>query len=164
MTVSLSHRAGLALCTVAPAGVALGCDLEPVEPRSDAFVADYLTPAERALVERDGPSTSRVRLAVAARVTGERGEEVLDAGLHAVLGSGLERTREGAPGRCQPPSVTFSTAAPVKRPCERSMSALSASSSGYGLVVTLMPIREAMVRNSSPSTLVFAVTERRRFS
>jgi 4'-phosphopantetheinyl transferase len=56
LAVSLSHRAGLALCTVAPAGTALGCDLELVEPRSDAFVADYLTAAERALVEGAGPA------------------------------------------------------------------------------------------------------------
>lgn len=56
LVISLSHRAGLALCTVAAAGSALGCDLELVEARSDAFVADYLTAAERALVERDGPA------------------------------------------------------------------------------------------------------------
>jgi 4'-phosphopantetheinyl transferase len=49
--VSLTHRGGLAACAVAPAGVAVGCDLELVEPRSPAFVADYLTAAERRLVE-----------------------------------------------------------------------------------------------------------------
>lgn len=57
LTISLSHRAGLALCTVAATGTALGCDLELVEPRGDAFVADYLTAAERALVEREGPAS-----------------------------------------------------------------------------------------------------------
>jgi 4'-phosphopantetheinyl transferase len=51
LAVSLSHRAGLAVCMVAPAGAALGCDLELVEPRSDAFVADYLTTPERAAVQ-----------------------------------------------------------------------------------------------------------------
>jgi 4'-phosphopantetheinyl transferase len=56
LVVSLSHRAGLALCAVAPAGAALGCDLELVEPRSEAFVTDYLTAAERALVDRAGPA------------------------------------------------------------------------------------------------------------
>src|SRR6266498_4481543 len=30
LSISLSHRAGVALCAVAPAGVALGCDLELV--------------------------------------------------------------------------------------------------------------------------------------
>jgi len=51
LAISLSHRAGLAVCMAAPAGTALGCDLELVEPRSDAFVADYLTAPERAAVQ-----------------------------------------------------------------------------------------------------------------
>jgi 4'-phosphopantetheinyl transferase len=50
VSVSLSHRAGSALCAVALCGAALGCDLEIIEPRSDAFVADYFTPEEQALV------------------------------------------------------------------------------------------------------------------
>ena len=33
-------------------GVEMGCDLEIVEPRSDAFVADYFTIEEQALVAR----------------------------------------------------------------------------------------------------------------
>jgi 4'-phosphopantetheinyl transferase len=49
-TISLSHRDGVAVCAVAPSGVALGCDLELIEPRSDAFVADYFTTEEQALV------------------------------------------------------------------------------------------------------------------
>jgi 4'-phosphopantetheinyl transferase len=52
VVISLSHRAGRAVCAVAPAYVALGCDLEVVEPRSDAFVFDYFTADERALVAR----------------------------------------------------------------------------------------------------------------
>jgi 4'-phosphopantetheinyl transferase len=51
-TISLSHRDGTALCAVAPSGAALGCDLELIEPRSDAFVADYFTGEEQALVAR----------------------------------------------------------------------------------------------------------------
>jgi len=51
VTVSLSHRAGAAMCAVAEAS--LGCDLELVEPRSDAFVADYFTANEQAMVERE---------------------------------------------------------------------------------------------------------------
>ena len=49
-TISLSHRDGTAACAVAPPGVVLGCDLEIIEPRSDAFVTDYFTPEEQALV------------------------------------------------------------------------------------------------------------------
>lgn len=54
--ISLSHRGGLALCTVAAAGTALGCDLELVEPRAEAFVADYLTAGEHVLVQQSGPA------------------------------------------------------------------------------------------------------------
>jgi 4'-phosphopantetheinyl transferase len=46
--ISLSHRAGIALCALAPAGQALGCDLELIEPRAAAFVEDYFTAEERA--------------------------------------------------------------------------------------------------------------------
>jgi 4'-phosphopantetheinyl transferase len=61
MNVSLSHRAGRAMCAVAPPGVELGCDLEVVEPRSDAFIADYFTATEQALVART-PASDRSRL------------------------------------------------------------------------------------------------------
>jgi 4'-phosphopantetheinyl transferase len=50
--ISISHTAGRGLCVVAPSAVALGCDLERVEPRGGAFVADYFTAAERAVVEQ----------------------------------------------------------------------------------------------------------------
>ena len=52
VTISLSHRSGVAICAVAMSGVEMGCDLEMVEPRSDAFVADYFTVEEQALVAR----------------------------------------------------------------------------------------------------------------
>ncbi len=48
LSLSLSHSHHRALCVVAAAGAALGCDLERIEPRSRAFVADYFTGAERA--------------------------------------------------------------------------------------------------------------------
>jgi 4'-phosphopantetheinyl transferase len=50
MVVSLSHRAGRAMCVVSSLGVKLGCDLEMIEPRSEAFVADYFTPEEKSQV------------------------------------------------------------------------------------------------------------------
>ncbi len=50
VSLSLSDRAGVAVAVVGPAGLPLGCDLERVEPRTAAFVADYFTPAEQALV------------------------------------------------------------------------------------------------------------------
>ena len=53
--VSLSDRAGCAVCLVAARAVPVGCDVELVEPRSDAFVSDYLTPAEQRLAGPPGP-------------------------------------------------------------------------------------------------------------
>ena len=47
--VSLTDRAGWAVCVVSPSGLEVGCDLELVEHRSRDFVADYFTPAEQAL-------------------------------------------------------------------------------------------------------------------
>jgi len=61
VTISLSHRAATAICAVMPAGGALGCDLETIEPRSDGFVADYFTAEEQALVART-PAADRPRL------------------------------------------------------------------------------------------------------
>ena len=52
VTISLSHRDGIAACAVVMSGAEMGCDLEIVEPRSDAFVADYFTAEEQALVAR----------------------------------------------------------------------------------------------------------------
>jgi 4'-phosphopantetheinyl transferase len=49
--LSLSHREGRALAVVADPGLAIGCDLEAVEPRSGAFVRTWLAPAERASLE-----------------------------------------------------------------------------------------------------------------
>lgn len=52
LTVSLSHRAGRAVCAVATRRGALGCDLEVIETHSDAFIADYFATEEQALVAR----------------------------------------------------------------------------------------------------------------
>lgn len=52
VAISISHREGVAACVVAGPEAALGCDLEIVEPRSDAFASDYFTAAEQALVAR----------------------------------------------------------------------------------------------------------------
>jgi 4'-phosphopantetheinyl transferase len=54
--VSLSDRAGCAVCLVADRAVPVGCDVELVEPRSDAFVSDYLTEAEQRLAGPAGPA------------------------------------------------------------------------------------------------------------
>lgn len=48
--LSITHRAGLAACLIAPDDILAGCDMELVEPRDDGFVEDYFTTAERAVV------------------------------------------------------------------------------------------------------------------
>jgi len=50
VTVSLSHRAGIGACALVTSQVALGCDLEIIEPRSDAFAGDYFSVEEQALL------------------------------------------------------------------------------------------------------------------
>ncbi len=52
--ITMTDRADQAVCLVGPPGAALGCDLELLEPRTDAFVADYLTPAEQRSVAEAG--------------------------------------------------------------------------------------------------------------
>jgi 4'-phosphopantetheinyl transferase len=49
--ISISHRSGVACCSLADRSVEVGCDLEWIEPHSRAFVADYFTPGEQRLVE-----------------------------------------------------------------------------------------------------------------
>ncbi len=50
VTISISHSFGLAICAVARPESRLGCDLERLEPRSAAFVSDYFTAAEQAVI------------------------------------------------------------------------------------------------------------------
>jgi 4'-phosphopantetheinyl transferase len=50
VAISISHSNDSALCVVAGVGVAVGCDLEVIEPRAEAFVSDYFTDAERHMV------------------------------------------------------------------------------------------------------------------
>ena len=68
VTISLSHRDGIALCAIASsrAGlrVDLGCDLEIIEARSEAFVADYFAPEEQAAVARSSPADRSLILAL----------------------------------------------------------------------------------------------------
>jgi 4'-phosphopantetheinyl transferase len=51
LAVSISDRAGWAVCVTCPTGSpTAGCDLELVEPRTPGFVADFLTTGEQRLV------------------------------------------------------------------------------------------------------------------
>jgi 4'-phosphopantetheinyl transferase len=50
LQVSITDRAGWAVCVLCQASDPLGCDLEIAEPRSEGFVTDFLTPSEQAYV------------------------------------------------------------------------------------------------------------------
>ncbi len=80
VTISLSHRDGVAVCAVVKAQVEMGCDLEMVEPRSDAFVADYFTQEEQALVAR-ASAADRDRLLALLWSAKESALKALRAGL-----------------------------------------------------------------------------------
>jgi 4'-phosphopantetheinyl transferase len=53
-TLSLSHRDGHALCAIGPPDLLLGCDLERIEARSEAFVVDYFTDSEQTIIRASG--------------------------------------------------------------------------------------------------------------
>jgi 4'-phosphopantetheinyl transferase len=105
--VSLTDRAGCAACLVADEPAAIGCDLELVEPRSDAFVHDYLTGAEASFVTAAGPAHD-----VAANLIWSAKESALK-----VLRTGLRRDTRSV-------EVTVADLAPP----ERSWSALEVRS------------------------------------
>jgi 4'-phosphopantetheinyl transferase len=55
LAISLSHRAGKAVCAVAPFEARIGCDLELIESRHPAFLSDYFATDEQALVAHTAP-------------------------------------------------------------------------------------------------------------
>jgi 4'-phosphopantetheinyl transferase len=92
--VSLTDRAGWAVCLVGPDLGRVGCDLELVEGRSEGFIADYLTPAEQAYVlERSG-----VDREVAANLLWSAKESALK-----VLRTGLRRDTRTVEVTVEPP-------------------------------------------------------------
>ena len=59
LEVSISDRAGWAVCLVSMDAAAVGCDLELVEPRSPGFVRDFLTEVEQAYVAAQSDGDAR---------------------------------------------------------------------------------------------------------
>jgi 4'-phosphopantetheinyl transferase len=80
LAVSLSDRAGWAVCVVGEGPGRLGCDLELVEPRSPGFVSDFLTAAERECVAAR-PSADHDAVATVIWSAKESGLKVLQTGL-----------------------------------------------------------------------------------
>jgi 4'-phosphopantetheinyl transferase len=46
VSISISHSGDRGFCVVGPRDLAIGCDLELVEPREEQFFEDYFTPEE----------------------------------------------------------------------------------------------------------------------
>ncbi|MGO9262308.1 MAG: 4'-phosphopantetheinyl transferase family protein [Bryobacteraceae bacterium] len=82
VALSLSHSRGTGLCAIAPAAVEVGCDLEMVEPRSPAFLADYFTDDERKLVART-PAARRDRVVTLLWSAKESALKALGCGLRS---------------------------------------------------------------------------------
>ncbi len=85
-SISLSHREGVAACAIARPGIALGCDLEIAEPRSDAFVADYFTSDEQRLIEASS-GANQLRLLALIWSAKESAMKALGEGLRLDTGS-----------------------------------------------------------------------------
>jgi 4'-phosphopantetheinyl transferase len=79
--ITMTDRADQAVCLVGPPGRAIGCDLEVVEPRSDAFLVDFLTAAERSLVAGAADDDGRRLLANLVWCGKESALKVLRTGL-----------------------------------------------------------------------------------
>jgi len=94
VSISLSHRAGKALCVVGLSGARLGCDLELVESRENSFLKDFFTPNEQRLVD-GAPSEQRPLLATLLWSAKESALKALHVGLRldtALLDVGLTDT------------------------------------------------------------------------
>ena len=81
-TISLSHSCGRAVCVVVLREVALGCDIEKADPRSDAFVADYFTAEEQVTIARSAPK-ARARISTLIWSAKESALKALHTGLRA---------------------------------------------------------------------------------
>ncbi len=94
VTISLSHRDGIAACAVAPGSVEVGCDLEVIESHSDAFISDYFTAEEQALV-RQSYAADRFRLLALFWSAKESALKALHTGLRLDTRSVIVKPVEG---------------------------------------------------------------------
>lgn len=100
VAVSLSHRAGRALAVAGPAAAALGSDLELLEPRSGAFVREWLASPDRGLLETLPPprrslAANLMWTAKEAAAKARREGLRLDVRQAAVRAFGVSERREG---------------------------------------------------------------------
>lgn len=115
VSLSLSHRGGRALAVVAPGRAAVGCDLELIEPRSGAFVREWLAPVEQELLSsREG--LDHARLANLFWTAKEAAAKVRREGLRLdVRGARVELASGGRTGAAgwQPLRVVWRDAPPT---------------------------------------------------
>lgn len=78
--ISISHRAGRAMCAVTARDNAIGCDLELVEPHDDALAEDFFTADELAVV-RQATGIERDRLVAVLWSAKESALKLLREGL-----------------------------------------------------------------------------------
>lgn len=81
LDVSLTDRAGWGVCLIGADLGAVGCDVELVEPRSAAFVRDFLTPAEQEVIAETSAGEQRDVLANLFWSAKESALKVLRTGL-----------------------------------------------------------------------------------
>ena len=86
INLSLSHSHGLAFCVVSGSTVPVGCDIEYVEPRSPAFVSDYLTADEQLGVAEQLDEWQKQTLVTLFWSAKESALKALELGLRADLG------------------------------------------------------------------------------
>ncbi len=98
ISISLSHRSGRAVCALARSLVALGCDVEEIEPHSDAFVTDYFAAPEQALVAR-ARTADRDWLVALVWSAKESALKALHAGLRLDTRSVVVTPVDGSPAR-----------------------------------------------------------------
>ena len=78
-SLSVSHRDGVAVAAVAPLPAGVGIDIETLEPRSDAFVREWLSADEQAALPSAG--TARDRCVLCCWTGKEASAKVLREGL-----------------------------------------------------------------------------------
>jgi len=82
LALSLSHSGDRGLCAIGPEAVAIGCDLEIIEERNPAFMADFFTEDEQNLAA-ETPFVYRDRLVTLLWSAKESALKALGCGLRA---------------------------------------------------------------------------------
>lgn len=100
VSLSISHRGDQALAVTGPPDLAIGCDLEVVEPRSPAFLREWLSDAERALAGDDPERANLIWCAKEAAAKARRGGLRLNV-------RRAEVSLEDSPGQWRPLSVRW---------------------------------------------------------